>query len=115
MCRWSILAVLARRDNPKQPFCKFSSETEVGNEMKSWKAPYVHQLNGRDLLVVINSAISEGLPFYSQIRNLTISNGTQNAISLNAFWLNGSFFSNDLDILKEEVKTYLMAQSSHVN
>jgi hypothetical protein len=48
---------------------------------------------------------------------LTISNGTLNAVSSNAFfWLNGSFFSgDDQDILKEEGKTYLTAQSSPLN
>jgi hypothetical protein len=36
-------------------------------------------------LAVINSAISEGLQLDSLIKNLTISNGTLNAISFNAF------------------------------
>jgi hypothetical protein len=44
---------------------------------KAGKHIYLHQLN--------DTAISEGLQLYNQIWNLTISNGTLNAISSNAF------------------------------
>jgi hypothetical protein len=54
-------------------------------------------------LGVINSALSEGLRLYSQIKNLTLSNGTLNALSSTAFsGLMVLFFSgDDWDILKE--------------
>jgi hypothetical protein len=64
--------------------------------------------------VVFISAMSEGPQLYSQIYNLTISNGTQNVTSLNAFFGLTVYFSavlDDRNILKEEVKTYLMALS----
>jgi hypothetical protein len=40
-------------------FSVSSSETEVRNRLKRGKHPYFHQLNGRKLLVVFNSAMSE--------------------------------------------------------
>jgi hypothetical protein len=57
--------------------------------------------------MVFNSARSEGQQLYSQIKNLTIPNGTLNgSCSKELFWLNGSFFSGDYrDIRKGEVKT----------
>jgi hypothetical protein len=65
--------------------------------------------------VVFFSAICEGQQLYSQFKSLTISN-----VKLDTFecivWLNGLFFSgDDRDILKEEVTTYIMAQSSPLN
>jgi hypothetical protein len=36
--------------------------------------------------VVFDSALSEGLQLYSQIQNLTLSNGTLDAMSLNSFF-----------------------------
>jgi hypothetical protein len=92
-----IACTFARRDNSEQ--CSVaSSETELENGTKGWKAHlYFHQLNDVKLLVVFNSAIiSKGLQLYSQIQNLTISNGTLNAIFLNAFFFlafKGLFFS----------------------
>jgi hypothetical protein len=64
--------------------------------------------------VVSNIAIFEGPQLYSQIKNLTISNGTLNAISSNEVCgLKVLFFNgDDWYTLKEETKTYLMAQSS---
>jgi hypothetical protein len=61
-------------------------------------------------LVGFDSAISEGLQLYSQISDLTISNGSLNRISLYAFSV-----VSDQDVLKEEVKAYLLAQSSPLN
>jgi hypothetical protein len=48
--------------------------------------------------------------FIARIHNLTISNGTLHAISLRAFPGSTVPFpsGDDQDILKEEVKTYLM-------
>jgi hypothetical protein len=56
-----------------------SSETEVKNEIKSWKA----HMKKKTRLMVFISAVSEGLQLHRQINNLTISNGTLNAISSN--------------------------------
>jgi predicted peptidase len=56
---------------------------------------------------------------YSQIYILKFSNGTLNAISLNAFpdflALRFMFSGGDQDSLKEEVNTYLVTQSPPLN
>jgi hypothetical protein len=78
------------------------------------KHTYFHQLNGRKLLSVFNSAINEGLQLYSPIQNLTISICTLFGISSNAFsgLMVRLISGDDRDILREEIKTYLIVQSS---
>ncbi len=59
--------------------CKFRSSIQfpavkqrLETEYKAKKHTYLHQLNGRKLLVVFNSAVSEGLQLYSQILRFRI-------------------------------------------
>jgi hypothetical protein len=81
-----------------------SSEAEFRNGTESWKALLLSSAERQEA--------TGGL--YSQITNLTLSNGILKGKSLNAYLaLQGSFFSGDyLDILKGEFKTHVMAQSS---
>jgi hypothetical protein len=44
-----------------------TSEAKFRNGMNSKKAHVLRQLNGRELLVVVNSAVSEGLKFHIQV------------------------------------------------
>jgi hypothetical protein len=55
-------------------------------EYNAGKHTYFHQLNNSEVLVVVDSARSEGVRLYNQILNLTISNATLTLISLNAFF-----------------------------
>ncbi len=73
-------------------------------------------MNGRKLLVVIASVISEGLRLYSQILDTVFDNikrHPKHDIFKCISWPNCLFYSGDeRDILKVEVKTYLGTQSS---
>jgi hypothetical protein len=53
MCRWSIFAIRAHCDNSEQ----LKEKLEMGQE--AGKHAYFHQLNGKKLLLVFNSTISE--------------------------------------------------------
>jgi hypothetical protein len=44
-----------------------SSETEVRNGIKSWKARLLLSAERQEAIVVFNSVLSEGLQLYSQI------------------------------------------------
>jgi hypothetical protein len=62
------------------------SETNVRNWIISLKKHILSSAEQQEaILVVFDTAMNEGLHFYSLIKNLTISNGTLNAISSNAF------------------------------
>jgi hypothetical protein len=89
LCRWALLGVRARHDNSErtvgQSVCFQQRHGGLKRYKKLKRTRYFYQLNGRDLLVIFNSAIEEGLKLYSQTRNLTISHGNLNTLSLNAF------------------------------
>jgi hypothetical protein len=80
---------------------------------RAGKLTNCNQLNGRMLVVVFNSGVSEDGNFTARFRiwKFQTAPWAQYSIFRCVFWLNSSFFSSDdRDILQEEVKTYLMAR-----
>jgi hypothetical protein len=89
----------------------FSSETGVRNGIKSEEHNYFHQLNGRKLFVVFISAMTEGVQLYNQVLDNFKRHSKGNILKC-ILWFKGSLSSgDDQDILKDEVKADLMAQS----
>jgi hypothetical protein len=88
-----------------------SSETEVRIGIKTGKHACYHQLDGRKLLEVFefsNKWSTATLQLDLESDNFN-RHPKRKIFKCTFFWLNDSFFSSDdWDILKEEVKTYLL-------
>ncbi len=93
------------------------SETWVNPGIRSWKSTYLNELAVRKPLVVSISQRSEELRLHNLVHNMTILNPSLKAVSSNASpgWTDRFFRRDNRGLLKEVVKTCLVAPMSPLN